>query len=1022
MAELTRSEEMFARALGRKAASSVGSSVAYSSGNGSATVYRETGRVTCVYSEGRLDVNLGSDDSPLMIESVPYTTACEGVQAGDTVIIETFGHRMVAVGVVSTSSDPQYRPATKAEMDEVDQNAEQAKADAAAAKELTDSVSGKLDEAKKQLDEAQKSLDAVQAEAKQAKSDSETALAEARKTGQMAVTATAYEYAASASPTEAPSTGWGADVPAHREGEYTWMRVTLTYGDGRSETTEPVPLTGDAGAKGDKGEKGDPGASGKDGATGPQGVSVASVTTFWQLSASQPATPSGAADPSGWSTTEPEVPDGYSGSEWRCLRTVLSSGVAAWTVPTRSASFSYAHKAYQTAQGAVSTANSAKSTAEGVSATLTRDYTPTADADKRYSTKAELSAKADEISSSVKETYATKAAVSTAQSAADAAKSAAGTAQTTADTAKADAKTAQDGVDALKSRVTTAETSIRQNSDAIALRATKTEVTSAIDSIKIGAVNLIPSSELLSKFVVESSARAAWSGNVLTRLNIASGAGSDYGIYWDFTGFNINETYTFSAEFSNLSSGGKFNISAGSKVGNNIWAGYRRNAVSTNGRRSVTFTVKSNETIVRLYISSTVAGASVKITKAQLELGNKATDWSPAPEDLEADATTKADKALAGAKTYTDAQLKVTSDSITSTVSKTYATKSELSTTNGNITNAQNTANTANSTANSVKSDLSNLSVGGVNLVRNSASGLAYSGFNAPPSSGVTYENNWKSPQNFLNGLIGQRWTVNTSSGASGPYYLLNSALGVYPKVGETYTLSAWMSVDKNAPITIYNIAESQQLIVSEATLTTGWTRIKVTFKAIVADSAVCFYTRVGADPGYVYMIGLKIEKGNRATDWSPSPLDYSTTTDTQSSIVQMSDSIRSSVEATYVSNDDAAGFARRTELTQLSDSFTAKISNTQKQVDAQGETVRNVEDYMTFAQESGQPTLTIGTSSSKFNTKLTNTGQRFMNGTDTVMELDGPSSTVSAQRLKIGKYRLQQSADGERLRIAYLG
>ena len=804
MAELTRSEEMFARALGRKAASSVGSSVAYSSGNGSATVYRETGRVTCVYSEGRLDVNLGSDDSPLMIESVPYTTACEGVQAGDTVIIETFGHRMVAVGVVSTSSDPQYRPATKAEMDEVDRNAEQAKADAAAAKELTDSVSSKLDA-------AEKSLDAVQAEAKQAKSDSETALAEARKTGQMAVTATAYEYAASASPTEAPSTGWGADVPAHREGECTWMRVTLTYGDGRTETTEPVPLTGDAGAKGDKGEKGDPGASGKDGATGPQGVSVASVTTFWQLSASQPATPSGAADPSGWSTTEPEVPDGYSGSEWRCIRTVLSNGAAAWTVPTRSASFSYAHKAYQTAQGAVSTANSAKSTAEGVSATLTRDYTPTADADKRYSTKAELSAKADEISTSVKETYATKAAVSTAQSAADAAKSAAGTAQSTADaakasaasassaassaasaaktaqstadTAKADAKTAQDGVDALKSRVTTAETSIRQNSDAIALRATKTEVTSGL------------------------AAKAD-----------ASATSTVYGI------------------FPSIPAAGRY------------W--YRLGTLVSKGDSSVT----------------------------------------------------------------------------------------TLHVLNGNGYNGSTSQN-------------SEFWI------------MVKDGYQRTPSATKAFAA-----------------TIDLGANCDG--------VDVRLFASGSDTVDIWVKLPWEYPLGSYTVQ--------------GW------FRSWTHNAKGDNQVDAPAPSGQV------------AQDVAIRTIAPTTYVDAQVKV--SADSITSSVAASYVSNDDAAGFARKTELTQLSDSFTAKISNTQKQVDAQGETVRNVEDYMTFAQESGQPTLTIGTSSSKFNTKLTNTGQRFMNGTDTVMELDGPSSTVSAQRLKIGKYRLQQSADGERLRIAYLG
>ena len=65
----------------------------------------------------------------------------------------------------------------------------------------------------------------------------------------------------------------------------------------------------------------------------------------------------------------------------------------------------------------------------------------------------------------------------TAQSTANTAKANAATAQSTADTAKANAKAAQDDVNVLKNRVTSAETSIKQNSDAITLRATKTEVT-----------------------------------------------------------------------------------------------------------------------------------------------------------------------------------------------------------------------------------------------------------------------------------------------------------------------------------------------------------------------------------------------------------------------------------------------------------------------------------------------------------------------------------------------------------------
>lgn len=221
----------------------------------------------------------------------------------------------------------------------------------------------------------------------EASGDANKALEEARKTGQMAVTATRVEYAATQSPTEPPGEGteWSATPPAPAGGAYTWMRTTATYGDGRSETSEPVRVTGEAGADGAKGDKGD---------TGPQGVSVRSVTTFWRLDASRPPTPGGTADPSGWSTTEPAVPDGYSGKEWRCVRTVLSDGMATWTTPTEVASFAYAHAAWETAGAAMSQATSTSATLDGFKATVASNY-QTKGGMSAYATATELRQTAD---------------------------------------------------------------------------------------------------------------------------------------------------------------------------------------------------------------------------------------------------------------------------------------------------------------------------------------------------------------------------------------------------------------------------------------------------------------------------------------------------------------------------------------------------------------------------------------------------------------------------------------------------
>ena len=146
---------------------------------------------------------------------------------------------------------------------------------------------------------------------------------------------------------------------------------------------------------------------------------------------------------------------------------------------------------------------------------------------------------------------------------------------------------------------------------------------------------------------------------------------------------------------------------------------------------------------------------------------------------------------------------------------------------------------------------------------------------------------------------------------------------------------------------------------------------------------------------------------------------NYTTTVDTQTKLDSLSDRIMTSVESTYVTNDDMVNYAQKSELTQVSDSLTARIATTQKTVDGISKTTKNVEDYMKF--ESG-PKLTIGTSASAFKTVITNTGEQFTNAGQTVMELDGIASTVKANRIKTGKYQWQQSSDGNAIQLIYLG
>lgn len=184
---------------------------------------------------------------------------------------------------------------------------------------------------------------------------------------------------------------------------------------------------------------------------------------------------------------------------------------AADAVKTASDAKMAANNAAQTASDAQDIANTAKANATAAQAAAddAKKKSDQAAADL-VTAKKNLEEVSGKVDSTAEEVEAAKTAVANAQAAADKAKTDAATAQSTADTAKANASNAQkaadtaktaadnakkaaddaqkaadkaqDDVNALTKRVVNAETSIKQNSEAIELRATKKEVTEAANA------------------------------------------------------------------------------------------------------------------------------------------------------------------------------------------------------------------------------------------------------------------------------------------------------------------------------------------------------------------------------------------------------------------------------------------------------------------------------------------------------------------------------------------------------------
>ena len=433
-------------------------------------------------------------------------------------------------------------------------------------------------------------------------------------------------------------------------------------------------------------------------------------------------------------------------------------------------------------------------------------------------------------------------------------------------------KTYVDGqVDAVETRVGNAETSISQNTSAIALRATKTEVTNnistAINNIKIGGTNMYldtknyggttPSTSIwnlnasasntvtidgsyngLTVIKVTESWHRRWQGILLSKLKVGesytmsawvkNAGGDDAGYptkidcYWD-TSAGAGSTYTV------LST----NFTRGSDAPS-VWT-----------RISVTFrvdTITDSTQYCRFrfepYTSDyTNHKPHLHICGLKLEAGNKATDWSPAPEDIETRVTT--------------AEASIT-------------------------TNAGNIALKASKTE--LTSAISDIKIGGSNLVLNGdfSQGTVAGSKTAP--------NNWE--------FFGTRTLVYSLQG-TGNYakprtlYIghdttdsgIMQAISLEKNTQYTMSFSATKEVVTNLYFNItYYDASNAVLSTTSFNHTSNGTIQSFTFTTpSTFDHAKFIHGATATTYGSSYLTSIgnvKLEKGNKATDWSPASAD----------------------------------------------------------------------------------------------------------------------------------------------------
>lgn len=649
---------------------------------------------------------------------------------------------------------------------------------------------------------------------------------------------------------------------------------------------------------------------------------------------------------------------------------------AADAVKTASDAKTAADNAAQTASDAQDVANAAKAnaTAAQTAADDAKKKSDQAAADL-VTAKKNLEEVSGKVDSTAEEVEAAKTAVATAQVAADKAKTDAAAAQSTADTAKTNASNAQkaadtaktaadnakkaaddaqkaadkaqDDVNALTKRVVNAETSIKQNSEAITLRATKKEVTQSIKDLQIGGRNLV----------------------------LGSGTGRN----WEYETFNeadreftrgttgTSEVFITSSRSFDLENGSQYTLSFDVKQNgyvSSVDVFVLPKTFSTTGIAFVTNLFKLSTTYQHIVITfgpnftstsledcvirfdnngSKISGtkAILYIKNVKLEKGNKATDWSPAPEDLQDDATTKANNALASAKTYADAQIKVTADGINQNVTKKF----------------------------------DDLQIGGRNYAVGTSNEWSEYWM---PSTGVNICRDVTKivvPDTFKKGDV---FTTSIEIEWSG----FKSSEGTFKLWTQGSSDGTWNKFNPFAAHLAYIGTESGSWLF----------KVTNTWDGEATNYIVGFRCDYSSGTGKIRWRRLKAEAGNKATDWTPAPEDLATADnvndkltelrqEVNSNIGQTGEAIKSSVyEKIYLKDDvDTLLSSVNTEVEQTKTSWQVTFNQLVKQLndysDGSDAAFDEIRKYIRF--EDGN--ILLGNSSSPLILRIRNDRIQFL-------------------------------------------
>lgn len=803
--------------------------------------------------------------------------------------------------------------------------------------------------------------------------DASKALTDATKAFNKSFKSSAIAYATSTNGSTPPTTGWLSTVPTPSPDVYIWTRTTILLNDNTPVVSYSV---GKIGAKGDQGLKGDTGGQGIQGLPGVNAPTITSVVQQFYLSTSTTTQTGGS-----WLSTVPVWSSGryywvrvattYSNGSTTTSTPVLDNAlndslVTALEVKTANQNLSTTVTQHATlieskansttvdaiagrvttAEGSISTiagkvelkANSTDVqtltgrviTAEGTITTqagqiaLKANTTTVNTLTGRVATaEGNITTQAGQI-----ELRATKADVQTLDGRVTTAEG-----SINVQAGQIASKVSQTDFNTLSGRVGTAESSISQQAGEIALRVTTTTYNAGIGSKEntITKATTAPA-HLNGRLWLDTSVTP----NVLNRstgtawVKVTPTTPGEVGAYSAGDGSALAGRVS-TAETSITANTTAINLRA-TKTDLDATKGRVTTAEGTINVQAGQIALKANQTTVdtltgrvgtaETNISANTTAINLRATKTDVNaLTGRVTT---AEGTITAQAGLIALKAnqsvvdtLTGRVSTTEAKITATDGKVT-----TLTTKTDGNTTS--IGQLQTSYSGLSSTVTQVKNNLEGMEIGGRNLIVNTESLDGYS---------------YKTSDKYMNFNIAR-----TKKGSTG-YSDTFSATTIDIAEGDTYTASFFARTSVASFIvchwyspntTIYAISSTGQVSYGadggiQVTTSTDWKRYWVTWIQSTTTNVkrlIIGRNTITPEGTLVEISGVKIEKGNKATDWSPAPEDYTTVT-AFSALEQNLNGFKTTVQNTYADKTTVTQLAGQwTTTTNLANGHTSQIAS----------------------------------------------------------------------------------------------